>query len=84
MEDASCKDVGVDFFYNPGYRNPGYSMALKFCRECPVREQCYQYAIDNDEMNGVWGGVVFDVRYNRSILAQQRRRERERDKVMSA
>lgn len=24
---------------------------------CPVRRQCLEYAIDNDENDGVWGGV---------------------------
>ena len=29
----------------------------KICMSCDIREDCLQYAIDNDERFGVWGGL---------------------------
>ena len=31
--------------------------AKKICLGCPVRERCLQWALDNDERFGVWGGL---------------------------
>lgn len=32
--------------------------AIAICRQCPVREICLQYALDNDEQWGIWGGMT--------------------------
>lgn len=31
--------------------------AKKVCRGCPVRTECLDYALENDERFGVWGGT---------------------------
>jgi WhiB family transcriptional regulator, redox-sensing transcriptional regulator len=31
--------------------------AKRICALCEVREPCLQYALDNDERFGVWGGL---------------------------
>lgn len=31
--------------------------AKRVCLDCPVRAQCSQYALDNNEIHGVWGGL---------------------------
>jgi WhiB family transcriptional regulator, redox-sensing transcriptional regulator len=31
--------------------------AKRICALCEVREPCLQYALDNDERFGIWGGL---------------------------
>ena len=31
--------------------------AKAFCKMCPVKTQCLEYAIVNDEQHGIWGGL---------------------------
>lgn len=35
--------------------------AIDICSGCPIRQQCYDGAVDRQEPWGVWGGVWFDV-----------------------
>lgn len=32
--------------------------AKTICATCPVKEQCLEFAIKNDERDGVWGGLT--------------------------
>lgn len=32
--------------------------AKAICATCPVQAQCLKFAIDNDERDGVWGGLT--------------------------
>lgn len=32
--------------------------AKNVCGSCPVRAQCLEYALDNDERYGIWGGMT--------------------------
>jgi len=31
--------------------------AKKVCRSCEVRAECLEYALENDERFGIWGGL---------------------------
>lgn len=31
--------------------------AKEFCRKCPVREACLEFALETRQDNGVWGGA---------------------------
>lgn len=45
--------------------------ALAVCARCTVRQQCADYAIDNNENTGIWG----------MMTAEQRIRERLRRRI---
>jgi hypothetical protein len=55
-ERPACTGLGPDWFYPPVGENP--SKALGICRGCPARLECLQHALDNNEDEGMWGGVT--------------------------
>lgn len=67
IEHAACAGMDTNMFYRDG-RRPHNPDAKRTCRACPVRNECLNYAIENDEREGVWGGLDEDER------AQLRRR----------
>ncbi len=69
---AACRGTDVEvFFVEAGnHRFPDWSQALRFCRNCPVREECLEAGIN--EEYGIWGGVTAN---QRKELRRQRRRQ---------
>lgn len=56
---ALCKEVDPELFYPEGPANTVHMMyrdAVRICAMCEVRQECYQYAYDNNERDGIWGG----------------------------
>ncbi len=60
-QPALCADPLVDpeWFFN----EPEYQLAKIICDQCPVKLACGQWAINNNEQNGVWGGLTPDERH---------------------
>lgn len=59
MEQAACaaiedEDVLDDAFADEQRQR---RFAMTFCKGCPVREECFQYASDNRFIYGVFGGL---------------------------
>jgi WhiB family redox-sensing transcriptional regulator len=58
---GACASVDPAIFY-PEYGDSstrGFTAkAKKVCAACPVVTQCLQYALENDEPHGVWGGTT--------------------------
>lgn len=52
---ALCAQTGADFFFP----EPGSSVreAKRICGMCEMRSACLEYALENDERFGVWGGL---------------------------
>lgn len=40
-----------------------YKEARSICMSCGVAKKCYDFAVNNNEEYGVWGGVNFAQRY---------------------
>lgn len=52
--DALCAQVDPDAFF-PESTSPAHT-AKKICSMCRVRPECLNYALENNETEGVWGG----------------------------
>ncbi len=51
---ALCAQVGGDYWFPEG-TSPAHT-AKQICASCPVRVKCLNYALENNETEGVWGG----------------------------
>lgn len=56
QKDAVCAQTDPEAFFPD--RGGSSREAKKVCQSCTVREQCLQYALDNNERFGVWGGLT--------------------------
>jgi len=52
---ANCMGVDPDLFFPE--RGASTREAKAVCHGCVVREDCLDYAIDNAEKFGIWGGL---------------------------
>jgi WhiB family transcriptional regulator, redox-sensing transcriptional regulator len=54
MTQGKCRELEWEMFFPHG--SSGLSAARKICAECPVSEDCLEYALKNHIDHGVWGG----------------------------
>jgi hypothetical protein len=63
FEDARCHGADPELFFGPpgleprGERMRRESAAKAVCRDCPAILACRQYALEQGEVYGVWGGL---------------------------
>lgn len=56
---AACAELDqaeADRLFFPE-RGRSVAPAKAICAHCPVREECLEYALDNVERFGIWGGM---------------------------
>jgi WhiB family redox-sensing transcriptional regulator len=75
MEGALCAQIGGDLWFADKGQADDYAEAKKICLRCPIRLQCLEFALDNDERYGVWGGLSWTERRDE---ARKRRNGRQR------
>ncbi len=61
---GACRDVDEELFFGPAHsveermeKARRVREAKQVCEGCPVRELCRDYALENEEEFGVWGGL---------------------------
>ena len=52
---ANCLGVDPELFFPE--RGTSTREAKEVCRGCVAREDCLEYALDNGEKFGIWGGM---------------------------
>jgi WhiB family redox-sensing transcriptional regulator len=55
-DEALCATTAPDAFFPEG--NESAAMAKAICAQCPVKQQCLDYAVETRENDGVWGGLT--------------------------
>jgi WhiB family redox-sensing transcriptional regulator len=71
-ERAECRGYDPDLFFPVAQFKAGRPLspivraqvrqAKEMCAICPVRAECLQYALDENEPDGIWGGLTPDER----------------------
>ena len=67
--EAKCAGKPASlFFFEAGvggkhHYSKAYQEARRICMSCGVVKKCYDYALNNNEEYGVWGGVNFTQRH---------------------
>jgi WhiB family redox-sensing transcriptional regulator len=54
MSQANCMGVDPDLFFPE--RGESVKEAKEVCATCIVKQRCLEYALDNNEKFGIWGG----------------------------
>jgi WhiB family redox-sensing transcriptional regulator len=52
---ARCTEVDPEIFFPE--RGGSSKAARAVCSTCPVRAECLEYALNNKEQFGIWGGT---------------------------
>lgn len=69
-EQAACRGHDSDLWFPPK-GGEGGGKAKKVCDRCPVQAECLDYALDTNQIFGIWGGLNQKER----LVARRRRRE---------
>ncbi len=54
-DDAKCLQADPDTFFPE--KGGSTREAKRICMQCQVRDECLDYALENDERFGIWGGL---------------------------
>jgi WhiB family redox-sensing transcriptional regulator len=78
-ELAACRDSDPSLFFPIGTTGSAIEQieaAKAICAQCPVQEECLNYALETNQEAGVWGGYAEDERrrLRKRWLAERRRR----------
>jgi len=59
---ALCAQVDPDLWFPRVGQGDKSTAAIAICNECPVKDACLQYVLENGEEHGIWGGTTPSMR----------------------
>lgn len=62
---AACRDLDPNLFFPVGTTGPAIeetANAKSTCAQCISKVACLEYALENNEQYGIWGGATEDER----------------------
>ncbi len=76
VERVPCRDSDPDLWFIDGVEEMGvsYRFAVKQCNTCPLMKECADYAINNDELYGIWGGLTAKDRQKMRVAREKLRK----------
>ncbi|MGP3979842.1 WhiB family transcriptional regulator [Streptomyces sp. KR80] len=81
-QDAACRNADPELFFPIGNSGPAavqVQQAKALCRRCPVTDQCLDWALENNQESGIWGGLEEEERRalrHRTLRARSRAQRR--------
>jgi WhiB family redox-sensing transcriptional regulator len=70
MTEGACRNENPNVFFPPPGLNQFADEAKKICARCNVRVTCLEYALENEEAHGIWGGMSAR---QRNVILRNRR-----------
>lgn len=70
---GKCLGEDGNIFYPNSAEDTAYDYARTFCRSCPVKEECREYAFATNQEYGMWGETTPEER--RALRRQVRLRK---------
>jgi WhiB family transcriptional regulator, redox-sensing transcriptional regulator len=73
--DSACRTADPDLFFPVAVgvvARRQIAKAQRICADCPVKQQCLDFAMRTRESTGIWGGTTPEERI-RVLRAQHRR-----------
>lgn len=70
---ANCLGIDPEIFF-PGEKDRvGLKQAKSYCKSCPVKQECEDFAVETDAREGVFGGKTYAERllYNVILTSMQ-------------
>ena len=67
LAEAKCLQADPETFFPE--KGGSTREAKRICQQCGVREECLDYALENDERFGIWGGLSERERRRQKRLA---------------
>ena len=58
VEEANCATTDPNLFFPEYGDSKAINKAIKICALCTVNVACLQYALENNEEHGIWGGAT--------------------------
>jgi len=55
-QEANCRGEGVRTWFSGAPAMVDKARAV--CADCPVRDECYQYAMSDPDLVGIWAGFT--------------------------
>jgi len=78
QDSSNCLGVDPDLFFPE--RGASTREAKEVCRGCVVQNDCLEFALENSEKFGIWGGMS---ERERRRIRRQRAQDRELEAYMS-
>ena len=60
QDHGLCAEVDPDLFFPE--KGGGVQAAYRVCAQCPVKQECLDFALDNHIREGIWGGTSDNAR----------------------
>jgi WhiB family redox-sensing transcriptional regulator len=60
QDKANCLEAEPEIFFSAKLKDR--ALALSLCNACPVKSECLEFALSNESVDGIYGGLLGDER----------------------